>query len=384
MLNQQEIQPPQAWYAQARAQGFVADIAQEQAVAVLSESYQALRNQQFARASVYLWGPVGRGKTWLMDNFYANLGVPARRQHFHHFMRWLHQRLNQLVGTPDPLREIARQLAGEIRVLCFDEVFVSDIADAVLLGTVFQTLFEQGLTLLMTSNQPPAELYSNGFNRERFLPAIAALESSMRVVAVDGGRDHRLHDGIRETRYWVRQAGQDSALPALFGRLAGGVAAQPGKMLLNGRGLEYLGCGAKVLYCDFAALCCQAFSALDFIELCDRFEHVLLAGVPCLVDDKNVSKIARGTEDAVSLVKAGERQLPQLTRYDDAVRRFIALIDEAYDRKVLVYIEAEVPLDRLYSSGHLAFAFRRTLSRLQEMQLQRFTAGRQSAAGGQA
>lgn len=373
----QAIKSPQAWYAQAREQGFVADAAQENAIAALEQSFSSLQQHNYAQASLYLWGPVGRGKTWLMDNFYSNLSVPARRQHFHHFMRWLHRRLNELVGTANPLQTIAKQLASEIRVLCFDEVFVNDIADAVLLGSVFQTLFESGITLLMTSNQAPNDLYLDGFNREAFLPAIAAIQSNMRVVPVDGGQDHRLHAGETEQRYWVQTDVESSRLPQVFQQLSG-QQAQAGRLSLSGRPLEYLGAANRVLFCDFSALCLQPFSALDFIELCDQFDSVLLANVPCLTADDAKSKIARGTEDAVYQVKAGDRQLPQLTRFDDAVRRFIALIDECYDRRVLVYIEAEVALDALYTKGYLAFAFRRALSRLQEMQLRRFA---QTGAG---
>jgi len=373
VFKNKESESPKVWYARALDKGFVVDRAQEQAVHALEQSYQALQQERYVQASLYLWGPVGRGKTWLMDSFFAQLTVPAKRQHFHHFMQWLHQRLNQLTGTANPLQVIAQELAAEIKVLCFDEVYVNDIADAILLGSVFQVLLEQGLCILMTSNQPPNELYKDGFNRDRLLPAIAAIEEHMRVVAVDGGQDHRLHEGEIVSRYWVQQAGQASVLPQLFQQLTQGEMAKAGELVLAGRKLQVLGCSARILYCDFAELCLQPFSALDFIELCDQFDSVLLAGVPSLVSDKNVPAIARGTEDAVQQVQAGDRQLPRLTRYDDAVRRFIALIDECYDRKVAIYIEAAVPMKQLYTEGYLSFAFRRAYSRLREMQLRAFS-----------
>ncbi|MDM7857129.1 cell division protein ZapE [Thiopseudomonas acetoxidans] len=373
MFKNKQSESPQDWYARALKGGFVADRAQEQAIQVLTQSHQAIMQAHYAQGSVYLWGPVGRGKTWLMDNFFAQLAVPAKRQHFHHFMQWLHQRLNQLSGTANPLQRVARELAAEIKVLCFDEVFVNDIADAILLGSVFQVLFEHGLAIIMTSNQPPHELYIDGFNRERFLPAIAAIEKNMQVVAVDGGQDHRLHEGDTVERYWVRQAEQASVLPQLFKQLNQGEAAKASELNLAGRAMQVLGCSERILYCDFAELCMQPFSALDFIELCDRFDSVLLANVPRLTSNKNVPAIARGTEDAVQQVQAGERKLPRLTRLDDAVRRFIALIDECYDRKVVLYIEAQVPMENLYMEGYLSFAFRRAYSRLREMQLRTFS-----------
>lgn len=373
MFKNKQSELPQDWYARALKEGFVVDRAQEQAIQVLTQSYQAILQERYAQGSVYLWGPVGRGKTWLMDNFYAQLTVPAKRQHFHHFMQWLHQRLNQLTGTANPLQVIAQELAAEIKVLCFDEVFVNDIADAILLGSVFQVLFEQGLAIIMTSNQPPHELYKDGFNRERLLPAIAAIEKNMQVVAVDGGQDHRLHAGDTVERYWVRQAGQASVLPQLFKQLSQGQAAKAAELHLAGRALQVLGCSGRILYCDFAELCMQPFSMLDFIGLCDQFDSILLANVPRLTSDKNVPAIARGTEDAVQQVQAGDRELPRLTHMDDAVRRFIALIDECYDRRVAIYVEAQVPMENLYTEGYLSFAFRRAYSRLREMQLRTFS-----------
>lgn len=359
---------PQQWYQQALAAGFVADRAQQQAVEVLHNSAQLLAAGAGAQASVYLWGPVGRGKTWLMDNFYSGLQVPARRQHFHHFMSWLHQRLFQVSGRRDPLQLIAAELASEIRVLCFDEVFVSHIADAVLLGTLFEALFAADVCLVMTSNQAPEQLYADGFNRDRFLPAIAALQQHMQVVSIDGGQDHRLHPAQQEQRYFVRQP---QRLRQLFCELGRG-QLRAGPVSLGRRQLHCHGHADNVLWCDFAQLCEQPFSAADYMVLCDRFALLLLGQVPDLHDQNNVPAIARGTEDAAVLVQAGERRLPQISRKDDAVRRFIALIDECYDRKVLVYIEAQVPMDALYRHGALEFAFRRTLSRLNEMQRRDF------------
>ncbi len=362
-------------YQQALAQGgFVPDPAQQRAAQLLEACHQALRCADGAPSGVYLWGPVGRGKTWLMGIFHACVPVPARRQHFHHFMRWVHVRLYQLNGTADPLQALAKGLSEEIRVLCFDELFVGDIGDAIILGRLFQVLFEHGVVVVATSNQPPEQLYADGFNRERFLPAIDAIVRHMQVLSVDGDTDHRLHPGAAQRRYWVAAPGAASALAAVFANLAGGPGSgEP--LSLGRRPLAVVRHDQAVLWCRFADLCEQPFSALDFIELCDRFAAILISDVPRLGGAPREGRIARGTEDAATRVVAGDRQLPTLAARDDAVRRFIALVDECYDRRIPLYIEAEVALDELYTEGYLAFPFRRTLSRLREMQLQRFGHG---------
>lgn len=360
-------------YQQAIDQhGFHPDAAQWQAVHALQRCHTALHNQASQVNGVYLWGPVGRGKTWLMDRFHQSLQVPARRQHFHHFMQWVHRRLFQLIGTADPLLALARELAQEVRVLCFDELFVNDIGDAIILGGLMCEMFAQGVTLVATSNQMPEQLYADGFNRERFTPAIEAIERHMQVVGVDGGQDHRLHPGEQHQRYWVAVPGQPGALPAVFEQLSSGQASSSEPLSLGHRAISVQRRAPNAIWLRYADLCEQPLAALDFIDLCDQYPAILLSAVPNLSAATRAAKIARGTEDSVEQVVAGDRQLPALSVHDDGVRRFIALVDECYDRKVPLYLEAQVPLAQLYTEGHLHFAFRRTLSRLQEMQLQRF------------
>lgn len=361
---------PLAAYQHAITQpGFVADDAQRRAVQALQACHEALHQGRSPIAGVYLWGPVGRGKTWLMDQFYQSLRVPARRQHFHHFMAWVHQRLFQLTGTHDPLQALARELSQAVRVLCFDELFVNDIGDAIILGRLFQVMFEEGVVMVCTSNQPPDQLYADGFNRERFLPGIDALKQHMQVVAVDGGEDHRLHPGAGMQRYWVNQP---EALAAVFQQLSQGQTVIRGAVSVGHRSIMTVQASDTVLWCRYADLCEQPLAAMDFMLLCDRFRAILLGDVPNLSAQKRPGRIARGTEDGAERVVAGDRELPQLSVHDDSVRRFIALVDECYDRKVPLFIEARVPLQHLYTDGYLEFPFRRTLSRLQEMQLQRF------------
>lgn len=361
---------PLAAYEHAVTQlGFVTDEAQCRAVQALQACHEALHQGRAPIAGVYLWGPVGRGKTWLMDQFYQSLRVPSRRQHFHHFMGWVHQRLFQLTGTHDPLQALARELSQEVRVLCFDELFVNDIGDAIILGRLFQVMFEEGVVMVSTSNQPPEQLYADGFNRERFLPGIAAIQQYMQVVAVDGSEDHRLHPGIVTQRYWVNQP---DALAGVFEQLAEGQPVSSGAISVGHRSIVAVQSSDTVLWCRYADLCEQPLAAMDFMLLCDRFKAILLSEVPSLSAQQRPGRIARGTEDGARRVEAGDRTLPALSVHDDSVRRFIALVDECYDRRVPLYIEAKVPLDQLYTEGYLAFPFRRTLSRLREMQLQRF------------
>ena len=277
----------------------------------------------------------------------------------------------QLSGIHDPLQALARELSQEVRVLCFDELFVSDIGDAIILGRLFQVMFEEGVVMVCTSNQPPDQLYADGFNRERFLPGIAAIKQHMQVVAVDGGEDHRLHPGASLQRYWVNQP---EALATVFKQLSEGQAVSSGPVSVGHRSIVAVLSSDTVLWCRYCDLCEQPLAAMDFMLLCDRFSAILLGEVPNLSAQKRPGRIARGTEDAAQRVVAGDRELPQLSVHDDSVRRFIALVDECYDRKVPLFIEARVALEHLYTEGYLEFAFRRTLSRLQEMQLQRFGA----------
>ncbi|MDP5292466.1 cell division protein ZapE [Oceanimonas sp. CHS3-5] len=362
---------PYAAYSAALESGFVEDAAQRHAAEWLEGCYRGVLADEPGTQGVYLWGPVGRGKTWLMDRFFASLqgaGVPARRLHFHHFMQQLHRRLFQLTGTEDPLKVLAQELSAEVRVLCLDELFVSDIGDAMLLGRLLRHLFEQGLVLVTTSNQHPEGLYADGFNRAQFLPAVTAMTEHMQVVPMHGEQDHRLHPGQQHQRYWVQEP---EALAAVFEQVAG-KAKNTEPLILGNRPIAVLGRSERGLWCRYADLCEQPLAAQDFIVLCDQFEQVLLSDVPRLSCDSRQNSIARGTEDGAVRVAAGDRILPALSRQDDGVRRFIALVDECYDRSIPLYIDAAVPMDELYLDGALAFPFRRTLSRLKEMQLARF------------
>lgn len=363
---------PYMAYQAALEAGFKPDTAQQTAAQSLERCYQQLQADEVAIQGVYLWGPVGRGKTWLMDRFFASLTIPAQRLHFHHFMRWVHRRLFQLTGQADPLTILAKELARKVRVLCLDELFISDIGDVTLLSGLLQQLFAEGLVIVTTSNQAPDQLYENGFNRERLLPAIDAINHHLEVLSVDGGQDHRLHPGRSHQRYWVNQP---EAFAHAFNELLHHtqetqITTEP--LLLGHRAINVVQRSEHILWCRYRDLCEQPLAAPDFIELCDQFRYLLLSEVPKLTGGKTQMSIARGTEDGILQVAAGDRDLPELSYADDGVRRFIALVDECYDRQIPLYVEAAVPLTQLYTKGTLAFSFRRSLSRLQEMQLARF------------
>ncbi|MDH2433398.1 cell division protein ZapE [Pokkaliibacter sp. MBI-7] len=372
---------PWAAYEWALANNdFKQDSAQERAARALEACHQGLHHWQAWPGTklrqpprgVYLWGPVGRGKTWLMDCFYKSLSLPARRQHFHHFMRWVHKCLFELTGTPEPLQVLAKRLSDEIRVLCLDEFFVADIGDAMILGRLMRMLFDHKVVVVTTSNLPPERLYAHGTHHDRFDPAIKAIREHMDILDVDGGEDHRLHPGPRVQRYWqhTEDAG-GSALAAVFEQLRGDAPCDQQALQL-GRSVTVIQRSSNVVWCSYRELCGKPLSANDYIRLCDEFSQILLSDVPCLSAPEEVQYIARGTEDAVEQVKTGDRVLPNLSKQDDGARRFIALVDECYDRGIPLYIEAEVAMNELYPRGYLSFPFQRTLSRLNEMQRQRF------------
>lgn len=363
---------PYMAYQAALEAGFKPDPAQQAAAQSLERCYQQLQAGEPEIPGVYLWGPVGRGKTWLMDRFFASLSVPAQRLHFHHFMRWVHRRLFQLTGQADPLTILAKELARKVRVLCLDELFISDIGDVMLLSRLIQQLFAEGLVIVTTSNQAPEQLYENGFNRERLLPAIDAMNQHLEVLRVDGGQDHRLHPGRAHPRYWVNQP---EAIASAFNELISQtqdnqITTKP--LSLGHREIKVVKRSEQILWCRYNDLCEQPLASADFIELCDQFRYLMLSEVPKLTGGKIQMSIARGTEDGILQVAAGDRDLPELSFADDGVRRFIALVDECYDRNIPLYVDAAVPLTELYTKGTLAFSFRRSLSRLQEMQLARF------------
>ncbi|EKE69907.1 cell division protein ZapE [Gallaecimonas xiamenensis] len=355
--------PAQRYQALLAGAGFAPDPAQAQAVTALNQLYQALKTPG-QPLGLYLWGDVGRGKTMLMDLFFEALDDSLKlRLHFHRFMAWVHEELRQEAGHAEPLALIAKRLRQRCRVLCFDEFFVSDIGDAMLLTRLFQALFAEGLVLVATSNIPMQRLYENGLQRDRFLPGIALLQRHCRQLHLDGGLDHRLrHLKVVPTCFAPGQG----HFAALFTQMTG-QAPQAGQLLLCNRPVPTLGLADGVAWFDFKALCEGPRSALDYIALAGQVKLVLLSGVPLLGGQAKEWIKARGTEDGVEATATGERRVHYAVG-DDPARRFISLVDELYDQKVALCLEAPAPPAALYQGGALAFEFRRTQSRLVEMQ----------------
>jgi cell division protein ZapE len=281
---------------------------------------------------LYLWGGVGRGKTWLMDLFFASLPfAAARRRHFHRFMYEVHQQLAQLKRQRAPLETIAQAIARDTRVLCFDELYVADIADAMILGGLFEGLFHHGVTLVATSNVAPTDQYRDGLQRQRFLPAIALLEHQLEVVRLTGSTDYRLRQ--------LTQANLYLPLPALFSELAPHGGRAGGAIEIEGRPIAVISEAMGVVWFDFVSLCSAPRSQNDYIEIAREYHAVIVSGVPVF--------------DAA---------------HEDEARRFIALVDEFYDRDVKLIVSAAAPPAQLYRGEQLPSLFARTMSRLTEMQ----------------
>jgi cell division protein ZapE len=296
---------------------------------------------------LYLWGEVGRGKTYLMDLFFESLPFAhRRRRHFHRFMYDVHARLAELAQTTAPLEEIAKGIAREARVLCLDELFVSDIADAMIVGSLLTALFRHGVALVATSNLPPQRLYDNGLQRERFLPAIALLERHTRVLEVDAGTDYRLRDLTSAGIYFASGAPDTQAqLAALFKQVAAGGAPHAGTVHIEGRAIDVVAEAGTVIWFEFTVLCASPRSQNDYIEIARTYQTVFLADVPLFDAD-----------------------------HENEARRFIALVDEFYDRNVKFVVSAAAPPQELYRGERLAPEFARAASRLIEMQSQEYLA----------
>jgi cell division protein ZapE len=288
---------------------------------------------------VYLWGPVGRGKSWLVDLFQQQQARHSRRLHFQHLMRDVHAGLARLRRRERPLDLVAAQMAARARVWCIDEFEVTDIADAMILQALVTALLERGVVLVMTSNTPPARLYAGGLQRERFLPAIALLERQLDVVELASGPDYRLRQLEANDTYLTSSDPQTGTRMAeLFRRLAGAAGQGALVMTIEDRPVPTRGRAGGLAWFDFAALCEGARSATDYIALAQQLHTVLLSDVPRF-DGAN----------------------------DDAARRFIVLIDELYDRRVRLVVSAATEPAELYSGERLRRQFERTASRLMEM-----------------
>jgi len=340
-------------YEQSLAKrGFVTDSAQWRAVERLQQLYEEWSEYKKRRRSalrrllikpplpkgVYLWGPVGRGKSFLMDSFYLCVPlVRKRRVHFHHFMREIHRELEALKGTEDPIAAAAEKTARRYRLICFDEFHVSDIADAMILGRFLEQAMDRGVEFVMTSNYPPDELYQNGLQRERFLPTIELLKQRLDVIGVDNGTDYRRRK-MERVRVYHTGAGADEVLNRIFSELKD-VEEEHHPLDVEGREIPYRKRAGGLVWFDFAVLCGGPRSYADYVDLARRFHTVMLSGVPRL-SPKNA----------------------------DAARRFTWLVDVLYDDRIKLVVSAEAAPEALFPEGENSAEFQRTASRLHEMQ----------------
>jgi cell division protein ZapE len=338
---------------------FVTDAAQRRAVDAFESLFVSLvstppgrdwRGRRRAWTPVeglYLWGGVGRGKTYLMDLFYEALPFQHKlRTHFHRFMLDIHRRRRDYANTVDPLLPIAKDIAAEVRVLCFDEFFISDIGDAMILGRLLDALFEQGVCLVATSNLVPDQLYRDGLQRERFLPAIEQLKARVHVLNVDGGTDYRLRSLTQMALYHQPDdAHADEQMSATFKTLAPEPRISAATITLNERELLTEQMADGVIWFSFKTLCEGPRSVSDYIELAQTHHTVLISHVPALGVDG-----------------------------DDPARRFVHLVDAFYDRNIKLVISAAAPITTLYQGQKLRFEFERTCSRLLEMQSEEYLA----------
>jgi len=372
--------PLQRYQQDLARDDFAFDAEQARVVGELEALYQALVNPEprhwwqgaTAIDGLYIWGRVGRGKTYLMDSLFDSLPTGlGLRLHFHRFMRRVHRELRALSGHKDPLDQVAKHLSEEARVLCFDEFFVSDIGDAMILDHLLRGLFERGVVLVATSNIEPDGLYRDGLQRQNFLPAIDLLNRYTRVVALDGERDHRLRElpAVEDYLYPLSTA-TDKKLLDIWRLLSGGLPTTAVQLRVLDRNLPVRGQALGVVWFDFFALCDGPRSQLDYIELSQNYHTLIISNVPVLGGHVSTRKIAIGTEDSganKNSIGHVDRSVQQ-GHLDDPARRFIALVDELYDRHTRLIISAAAPIRELYLGGRVSFEFQRTVSRLIEMQ----------------
>ena len=343
------------YYQQALSErGFAADEAQHAAVERLQRCYEEWVHYKGQRASVfkrlisrpdvprgvYLWGGVGRGKSFLMDSFFLVVPVVRKtRLHFHEFMRGVHRELDDLKGVADPLDEVAKRIAKKYRLICFDEFHVSDIADAMILYNLLKAMFDNGVSFMMTSNYEPDTLYPNGLHRDRMLPTIELLKDKLDVLCVDAGIDYRKRALEQVDAYHTPLGPEaDRKMRGAYSRIAESADQDP-LIRIEAREIRALRRAGGVIWFDFATLCGGPRSQNDYLEIASQFHTVLLSAVP-----------------QMSAAMSSE------------ARRFTWLIDVLYDHKVKLLMSAEVPAEELYTEGMLSNEFHRTVSRIIEMQ----------------
>ena len=298
---------------------------------------------------LYIWGGVGRGKTYLVNDFYKHIpGIKKLRLHFYRFMQLVHEDLNKLEGVADPLKTVATNLSEKTRLLCLDEIHITDITDAMLLGKLFEYLFDEGITLVATSNYPPEELYKNGLQRDRFLPAIHLLNQHTKVVRLGGNIDYRLKTLQEEGVFIINDPLSEQQLETCFNKLSGvTLHRERTDIIINKRRIPVKKWADGIVWFSFDELCNTPRSAVDYHQIGRFFNTVMISDIPVMDSSMN-----------------------------DIARRFVIMIDEFYDLHVNLVISATTEPELLYTSHKLAFDFQRTASRLREMQSKQYIATR--------
>ncbi len=349
------------YHKELEAKGYNKDPAQQHAIEALAQlqrnisshltqkntfryKLKSIFNQNQNIQGCYIWGDVGRGKTWIMDMFFDSfedstlLGDKKIRLHFHHFMQAIHDQLSLISEQRKPLKFIAKAFAKRYQLLCLDEFHVSDITDAMLLYGLLETLLSEGMILVITSNQTPDNLYKNGLQRERFLPAIELIKQHNQIIHLDGNTDHRLRLLEKADTWHLMSEFSQSTLESIFKDLAVSPAQRHFKIHINYRSIETLLYANDIIWFDFKHLCGDTRGSADYIEIAKQFHTVFISNIPIMSDNEN-----------------------------DKAKRFINMIDEFYDRNVNLIVSAESKPDSLYSGKQFSFEFKRTVSRLQEM-----------------
>ncbi|MDF1817454.1 MAG: cell division protein ZapE [Immundisolibacteraceae bacterium] len=349
------LSPRDQYQQQLGREGFFEDPAQGAVVEALQRVYEGLAAARPRRRwfrfwpktagpsgpmGLYIWGSVGCGKSFLMDLFFASVpGERKQRIHFHQFMQQIHERLKTVDNLADPLAVIAAEVADRVDLICFDEIQVHDVADAMLLGGLLSALFSRGVVVVGTSNRAPDELYLNGLQRERFLLTIGLIKQQMAVHHLNSDTDYRYRTLRQLTRYMTPLSAATSQAMAKAFEQAAGVTPQPGQIDINGRLVEVSGVGGDVVMFGFDELCGGPRSTHDYLAIAEQFHTLFLLGVPRLsIDD-----------------------------YDSA-HRFMNLVDVLYDQKINLVISAETEPGDIYCGDRFHFEFERVVSRLIEMQ----------------